>query len=85
MNPIPVGDDAGRPATTNNDLEVRLRAALSTIEELRQENARLRTMAVAVPAPPSALQLPAPQPRPTAAPVTAHSSDRDKITLFRSL
>ncbi len=42
-------------------------------------------MAVAVPAPPSALRLPAPQPRPTAAPVTAHSSDRDKITLFRSL
>ena len=78
-------EEADRPATTGDGLEARLRAALSTIDELRQENAHLRALAADVASQAPTLPPPASDPALAAGALCAHSPDADKIALFRRL
>jgi hypothetical protein len=78
-------EEADRRTAPSDDLETRLQSALSTIDELRQENARLKALAADV-----AVRTPILLKSPTAAAITsvafdAHSPHGDKIALFRRL
>ena len=80
-----LSDEADGHAAASDDLKAQLQSALSTIDQLRQENARLQAMVARVAEPtPTLLKSPAG----TAirdVKVDAHSSNGDKIALFRRL
>jgi hypothetical protein len=79
------GEAPDRPAAASDDLRVRLQSALTTIDELRQENARLRALltGLSTPLPIPAAECPAPAVGDVS--IDAHSPDADKIALFRQL
>jgi superfamily II DNA or RNA helicase len=80
-----LSDEADGHAAASDELKAQLQSALSTIDQLRQENARLQAMVARVAEPtPTLLRSPAG----TAirdVKVDAHSSNGDKIALFRRL